>query len=126
MSKYYETEDKLTKEDIEWANNLLDNVRKALQERCGHDQIRMHKLRRKIFTSLTYDERGGPAERKKLKLRKMAEQGGICTLCGEALPKNGYYAVLDRKIAHIGYTDENVNLVHSKCDYKAQEDKGFR
>lgn len=121
----YAIGDRLTKDDGAFANALLDHVRRELETRADGDPIRLHMLRRRVIKTLGYDEKSTPMERKKLKLRKMAEQNSICTICGETLPEGGYYAVLDRKVAHLGYTDANVNLVHADCDYKAQAAKGY-
>jgi hypothetical protein len=116
---------RLTKEDGDWANEFLERIREELDRRAGGDRLRLHMLRRKVVKKLGYDEKSTPMERKALKKRKMIEQNGLCTICGNALPEGGYYAVLDRKVAHLGYTDENVNLVHAACDYQQQESKGF-
>jgi hypothetical protein len=116
---------RLSPEDSEWAEALLESIRTQLHERAGEEPERLHLLRRRIFKKLGYDERSTPMQRRALKQRKMVEQNGTCTICGEPLPERGYYAVLDRKIAHRGYTDENVNLVHADCDYRQQEKKGY-
>ena len=111
--------------DRAWTNELLATLRLQLEERADGDALRLHNLRRRVVKLLGYDEKSKPSERKALKLRKMAEQAGCCTVCGLALPERGYYAVLDRQVAHLGYTDANVNLIHAACDYRLQEDKGF-
>lgn len=119
------TQIRLSKEDGDWANELLDRIRVELNDRSAGDPVKLHLLRRKVAKKLVYDERSTPMQRKALKQRKMIEQNGICTICGKPLPELGYYAVLDRKIAHLGYTDENVNLVHADCDYEQQAKRGY-
>jgi hypothetical protein len=116
---------RLSKEDGDWANELLDRIREELTSRAGDDLIRLHLLRRKVAKKLIYDERSTPMQRRALKKRKMIEQKGICAICGMPLPDGGAYAVLDRAVAHLGYTDANVNLVHAECDYKEQAKKGY-
>ena len=70
----YQVNDRLTKEDASWANELLDEIRDRLTEQADGDPVRLHKLRRRIVKYLGYDEKNTPMERKKLKVRKMAEQ----------------------------------------------------
>jgi hypothetical protein len=121
----YKVGDRLTAEDAAFCTTVLANVRAELETQADGDAIRLHALRRRVVKYLGYDEKSTPGERRALKKRKLAEQAGLCFLCGEALPTDGYYAVLDRRVAHLGYTDENVNLIHAHCDYANQEQKGF-
>ena len=90
MTKKYQLGERLSEEDAAFANNLLDRIRKELAEQSNDDPIRLHLLRRRIVKYLGYDEKSTPMERKALKKRKMAEQGGLCTLCSKPLPANGY------------------------------------
>ena len=80
-------------------------------------------LRRKVYKELTYDERGKPSHRKRLKALKREEQGGLCPLCGEPLPAT--YCVLDRYRAVDGYTLENTRLIHQRCDTEVQSERGY-
>ncbi|CAM8646267.1 hypothetical protein MCEGEM3_02638 [Oxalobacteraceae bacterium] len=115
----------LSPENAAWADDVLNQVRKQLQERSDGDALLLHHLRRRIVKNLGYDEKSTPNERKKLKQRKMAEQNGMCLICETPLPERGYHAVLDRAVAHLGYTDSNVRLIHRDCDIKVQEERGF-
>ena len=72
---------------------------------------------------LVYDERSGPMARRKLKLTKRREQGGLCAICSEVLPDK--YVVLDRFRAMDGYTAENTRLICEMCDRKIQAERGY-
>ena len=89
------------------------------------DQDLLFALRRKLFKELSYDERGKPMLRKLLKAQKYGSQDGKCKMCGNVLPDGGKYAVLDRFVARLGYTDENTRLICSGCDIKAQAAKNY-
>jgi len=109
----------------EWANALYLRVSAELEQKAGENPQLLHLLRRRVSKKLIYEERSTPMQRKALKLRKMREQKGLCTICNEPLPANGYHAVLDREVAHLGYTDANVGLIHASCDRKIQEQRGY-
>ena len=109
----------------EWANGLYLRVSAELAQKAGDNPQLLHLLRRRVSKKLIYEERSTPMQRKALKLRKMGEQNGLCTICSEPLPEHGYHAVLDRKVAHLGYTDANVDLIHASCDRKIQEQRGY-
>ena len=113
----------LTPEQSEAANKLLDEVRGRLKEMSGSDERLHFSLRRRIYVRLSYDERGNPMQRKKLKDRKWKEQRGKCASCGCDLPISG--AELDRTDAVPGYTAENTKLVCHDCHRKQQEERGF-
>jgi hypothetical protein len=125
MDETYQPGARLTESDAAACEAILARVRAELSELSCGDALRLHLMRRRVTKSLSYDERSTPMARKALKKRKMTAQGGLCSVCGQELPENGYYAVLDRQVAHLGYTDENVRLIHAACDYKQQEQKGF-
>jgi hypothetical protein len=114
---------RLTPEQSEAANKLLDHVRAQLKEMSGGDERLHFSLRRRIYVRLSYDERGNPMQRKKLKDRKWKEQRGKCAGCGGDLPISG--AELDRTDAVLGYTPENTKLVCHVCHRKQQEERGF-
>lgn len=114
---------RLTPEQLDHARKLLDEIRERLAALSGGDRDLLFAYRRKIAKELTYDERSKPMERRRLKQFKMKEQGGLCPLCSELLPKRG--AVLDRTRAVDGYTAENTRLIHAACDVAHQASKGF-
>jgi hypothetical protein len=57
----------LTSEELELANALLDEIRSRSENLAGDDASLLFAYRRKIAKELSYDERGKPAERKKVK-----------------------------------------------------------
>lgn len=113
----------LTHQELERANGLLDEIRERLEELAAGDQELLFAYRRKVYKELTYDERGKPMQRKKLKEQKRAEQNNLCAICGDSLPEK--YVVLDRYRAGDGYTRENTRLIHQRCDVHAQESRGY-
>ncbi len=80
-------------------------------------------LRRKLFKELSYDERGKPSVRRKLKRRKKKEQDGLCTLCGAPLPELD--TVQDRLEAMPGYTMANTRVICRPCDLRIQTERNF-
>ena len=113
----------LTPEQSEAANTLLKYVQHQLREMSGGDERLHFSLRRRIYVRLSYDERGAPAHRRKLKETKWKEQRGKCASCDEDLPVSG--AELDRTDNVIGYTPENTKLVCHSCHRKQQEERRF-
>ncbi len=105
---------RLTKEQLSIANELLDSIRRRLNELSGQDRELRFALNRKIAKELFYDERSKPLERRKLKADKMSDQNGKCFICDSPLPGRG--AVLDRYKAIDGYTSENTRLICQACD----------
>jgi UTP:GlnB (protein PII) uridylyltransferase len=114
---------RLTTDELQKANHLLQDIRVLLNGLAGEDFALLFAYRRKIAKELGYDERGKPMMRKVLKLNKMIAQKGLCAECQNELPKRG--AELDRINAMDGYTEENTRLVHHECHVKSQEGKGF-
>ena len=114
---------RLTPEQSERANELLEHVRERLAALSGDDLKLLHHLRRRIFIRLTHDERSSPAHRRKLKDLKWKEQRGKCALCPDDLPVSE--AELDRLDPYAGYTRENTQLVHHACHRKQQAERGF-
>jgi hypothetical protein len=102
---------------------LLSDVRSRLRELAGGDDPLYWALRRKLFKELSYDERGKPAVRRKLKQRKTKEQGGLCTLCGAALPEQD--TVQDRLDTMTGYTMANTRVICRPCDLRIQTERNF-
>lgn len=103
---------------------LIDEVRKRLDDLSGGDEDLLWALRRKLFKELTYDERGKPMQRRKLKELKRAEQDNKCKECGTSLPAK--YVVLDRIEAMKGYTPDNTRLLCQACDIKVQAERGYK
>ena len=103
---------------------LLSEVRERLVSLSGGDKDLQWALRRKLFKELTYDERGKPIQRRKLKEMKRAEQDNKCRRCGESLPAK--HVVLDRIEAMKGYTPENTRLLCSECDKQVQQERGYK
>ena len=113
----------LNSEELDSANDLLDQIRAKLESLAGNDAELLFAYRRKIYKELTYDERGKPTARRKLKEQKRVEQNNLCSICNEPLPLK--YAVLDRFNAAEGYTSKNTRLIHQDCDTKVQESRGY-
>ncbi len=68
----------LTDEELTRANELLGWIRKRLDELSGGDTELRFAYNRKIAKELSYDERGKPVVRRKLKELKWKEQRGKC------------------------------------------------
>jgi hypothetical protein len=118
------TNRRLSKEELVKANDLLASVRARLAELSAGDRELRFAYNRKIAKELTYDERGKPIERRKVKREKWEEQGRKCAECGKDLAFA--YSVADRLNAVDRYTKGNVRLIHAECDYKAQAAKGYK
>jgi hypothetical protein len=101
----------------------LSYVRDRLKEMSGSDARLLHRLRRRIYVRLSYDERGTPAHRTKLKNLKWKEQRGKCSICGEDLPESD--GELDRFDAVAGYTPDNTQLIHHACHREQQKSRSF-
>ncbi|CAN5118111.1 hypothetical protein BH10PLA2_BH10PLA2_00130 [soil metagenome] len=114
----------LTAEQLEKANELLTSIRADLAALAGGDPDLLFAYRRKVAKMLTYDERSGPNERRKLKRVKTKEQNGLCPVCEKPLPPT--YNVLDRFNAPDGYTVANTRLICEPCDRAIQQERGFR
>lgn len=115
----------LTSEELEKLfAPLLFEVRERIISLSGGDKDLQWALRRKLFKELTYDERGKPMQRRKLKEMKRVEQDNKCRQCKESLPAN--YAVLDRIEAMKGYTLENTRLLCQACATQVQRERGYK
>ena len=110
--------------ELKKANTLLDKIRKSILDYSDGNLDLEFALRRKIYKELTYDERGKPSLRKKLKDKKRLSQNNLCTACKQILPLK--YAVLDRLNAKDGYTEENTNLICPGCDTEIQKTRFYR
>src|SRR6266487_1834258 len=80
---------------------MIADVRTRLAELSAGDANLLFALRRKLAKELSYDERGTPAERAKLKAFKRGEQDNKCAICGLYLPEKN--VVLDRIEAMKGH-----------------------
>jgi len=114
---------RLTPEQSEKANALLELVRQRLNELSEGDPKVLHHMRRRIMKRLEFDERDTPAARRKLKDQKWKEQRGKCAICKEDLPETE--TELDRLDPYGGYTRENTQLIHHACHRKQQAERGF-
>ncbi len=114
---------RLTAEQFVAVNELLALVRNKLKVLSRGRRTLLWALRRKVYKELTYDERGKPMHRKKLKAQKREQQRGLCAICKKRLPAS--YVVLDRLKGMDGYTAENTRLIHTDCDVKVQQERGY-
>lgn len=110
---------------LDEARAILEQARTQIRKAAGNNQELEFKIRRYIYIRLSYDERGNPLTRKRLKVRKYDEQNGLCGLCSKPLGKIAY-SDLDRIKASLGYTPTNTRLVHSACHHDQQRDKGYK
>jgi len=109
--------------ELSQANQLLKEIRDRLDGLSAGDQLLLFAFRRKIVKELSYDERGKPGQRAKLKAIKWGLQNRLCAHCGEEMPLK--YSELDRKNAADSYTDENTELIHAKCHQVRQAAKRY-
>jgi ribosomal protein L44E len=103
---------------------LIEEVRNRLEELSKGDADLSWALRRKLYKTLTYDERDNPTNRRILKQVKRALQKNKCATCGKELPEKN--AVLDRLEAMKGYTEENIRLICPDCNIRIQEERGYK
>jgi len=115
---------RLSNEELQRANLLLDDIRKMLIGLGGEDAELLFAYRRKLWKELSFDERSKPAYRAKLKRQMHKAQDGKCACCQRDIPIS--YSVLDRFEAHKGYIASNVRLICQECDRKIQTERGFR
>jgi hypothetical protein len=113
----------LSASELQGARELLDYVRERLDALSHGDAELLFAFRRKVYKELTYDERGKPSQRNRLKAVKRLEQNGLCPLCSELLPET--YCVLDRFNAADGYTAGNTRLIHQQCDVGVQSERKY-
>ena len=102
---------------------LFRQTKDELERLSGGDLRLLWALRRKLAKELIYLERGTPAARTKLKMKKWIEQKGICPVCSLLLPEKN--SELDRSDAFLGYTAENTRLVHHECHIEDQKKKKY-
>lgn len=114
----------LNEQELKKANAILEKIRKEIKSYSKGSKELKFALNRKIYKELSYDERGKPSHRKKLKEEKRKTQKNLCAKCKKPLPEK--YSVLDRINADEGYTDSNTKLIHRDCDQKIQESRQYR
>jgi hypothetical protein len=121
--------ERMSKEQLTAARRILAEVRHRVVEAAGDDQRFAFALRRYVYKNLSYDERGNPQQRTKLKLQKIVEQGGKCAYANCPIPgrriSKEEEPELDRLDAIKGYTKENTVLMHHGCHRLSQKEKGF-
>jgi ribosomal protein L44E len=103
---------------------LINEVRHRLEELSQGNSDLLWALRRKLYKTLTYDERDNPTNRRILKEVKRAIQQNKCATCAKTLPQRN--AVLDRFEAMKGYTEDNTRLICPECNIQIQEERGYR
>jgi len=113
----------LAGKQLEAARQIVEELRARLSQAAAGDEHLLFALRRYVWKRLEFDERGRPADRKKIKFAKIIEQKGACAICGEDLPKRG--AELDRFHSEKGYTEENTRLVCHNCHREQQQARNF-
>lgn len=105
------------------AKPILDKVRELIDEASNGDAQLRFALNRKVFKELSYDERGKPTKRRRLKEKKKRALGWRCEACDKPLGDN---PVLDRETAAEGYKVENTRLLCQKCDTTKQREKEYK
>lgn len=103
---------------------LYASVTKRLEELSAGNADLLFALRRKLFKELSYQERGSPMLRAKIKQQRRKMQSNICPVCNETLPES--HAHLHRLEAKKGYTVKNTQLIHSRCHIRGQELLGYK
>jgi RNase P subunit RPR2 len=114
---------RLSKDELDKANSLLNEVRAKLIDLSSDDKDLLFAYRRKIAKELGYDERSKPMVRRKLKALMRNAQSGICPICNKPLPTT--YTVLDRINAAGGYVESNVRLICEACDRQVQMERRY-
>lgn len=110
---------KLTKTEIaDLFQPLYQDVSRRLEELSAGESSLLWALRRKLAKTLSYNERGTPMHRRKIKLLKFKEQNGLCAECGKPLPTRD--TILDRLDAMKGYTVENTRLMCRRATTKSK------
>lgn len=112
---------KLNADQLVQANALLGEIQARIEALAGGDPD--FAFRRKVAKELSYLERSKPTKRKRLKARLWRIQNGLCAECGKEMEAKG--SILDRKVAKLGYSEANVQLIHRDCDDKRQAAKKY-
>src|SRR5438552_19132675 len=72
---------------LDLAQGIVTKLRERLAQVSAGDQRVLFSLRRYIRIRLEHDERGRPADRRKVKLARAISQRGLCAICKERSPK---------------------------------------
>jgi hypothetical protein len=120
---------RMTDDELAAARGILHDLRQRITEAGKSDPVFTFALRRYLYKNLSYDERGTPAQRTKLKLQKLIEQAGKCPYakCSEPdrIMTKADEPELDRIDPVKGYTSENTTLVHHGCHRHSQDTRGY-
>src|SRR6266700_3600208 len=84
------------------AQGIVTKLRGQLAQVSAGDQRFLFSLRRYIRIRLEHDERGRPADRRKVKLARAISQRGLCAICKEPISKEAELDILDPEQ---GYTE---------------------
>lgn len=115
----------LSEREKSTGRSLLKSIQTRIKKLSAGDRRLYLAYNRWILKHLIYDERGTPAQRKKLKKQLYADQGGRCAACKRPLEPEGRNAELDRFDAFTGYVATNTQLLHHSCHREDQERKKF-
>lgn len=119
------TEQRPTPRQNAAAKKILEATRQMIRKAAKGDLETEFRIRRYVRVRLEHDERGKPLERKILKLKKFAEQRGLCADCGKRLTLEEE-PHLHRIVASEGYTLRNTKLIHHECHRQQQRVKGYQ
>jgi hypothetical protein len=116
---------RLNAAQLKKAKSLLSSIRKRLLALSAGDLLLHFAYRRKIWGAISQDERGGPANNRRIKKLKWKKQKGKCafSFCRKELSETG--SELHRIKAADGYTEENTQLVHRLCHLKQQKKERY-
>lgn len=103
---------------------LLDEVHQRIQALSPGDDALAWALRRRLHKELSYEERGKPVQRRRLKEIKRLGQCNRCAVCQEQLPDKDVY--LDRIAILAGYTQDNTRLLCLACSQDIQRGRGLK
>lgn len=124
MSDDYESPRQLTDQErsvlLQPLTTQLDRILADASD--GDDDLRFA-LRRAVIKFLQSEEKLKPAQRQRLRFAKWREQKGLCAKCQEDLPEKGF--VLDRLVAKLGYTQQNVRALCTSCDTAVQAKRRY-
>lgn len=105
------------------AMEVVAEVRAKIQVLANDDDGLRYAYTHKVAKELQKLDRMSPSKLKRLKKRKLKAQGNACPECSQPLELR--YSVADRKIAMLGYVDDNVDVIHEACDRARKERRGL-
>jgi len=117
--------EKLNTQQAASAKKILEATRQMIQKAAKGNEEVGFRIRRYVRTRLEHDERGKPLQRKLMKLKKFAEQRGLCAVCGKPMTLEEE-PHLHRIVSSRGYTAENTVLLHYQCHRGEQRSRGFK